>query len=94
MRLTSESWTTADFAILRLRFALLLASKCRRPLLDLMSFPVPVTLKRLATDLRVLLRAIDFGMGKVRQTIKQKGKRNQNLKVFWPGSFSANGIYP
>jgi hypothetical protein len=27
-------------------------------------FPLPVTLKRLATDLRVLLRAIDFGIGK------------------------------
>jgi hypothetical protein len=28
------------------------------------TLPVPVILKRLATDLRVLLRAIAFGIGK------------------------------
>jgi hypothetical protein len=49
---------------LRLRFDDLHWSKCRRPPRVRKILPVAVTLKRLATDLRVLLRAMGFGMGK------------------------------
>jgi hypothetical protein len=48
----------------RFLLALLLAIKWRREAWLRTTLPVPVILKRLATDLRVLLRAIDFGIGK------------------------------
>lgn len=64
MRATSDSWTSAGLAILRLSFALLLERRWRRLALERTSFPVAVTRNLLATDLRVLLRAIDFGMRK------------------------------
>jgi len=48
----------------RLRFEDLHSAKWRRKALVRFTFPEAVSLKRLATDLRVLLRAMDFGMGK------------------------------
>jgi len=47
----------------RLRFARLEDNKWRREECDRNTLPRAVILKRLATALRVLLRAIDFGMG-------------------------------
>jgi hypothetical protein len=44
--------------------------------------PLPVILKRLATDLRVLLRAIDFGIGKGREVIESAGFCKQILQGF------------
>ena len=64
MRSTSVSSTTADFAMWRFLLAFLLAIRCRREAWLRTTLPVPVILKRLATDLRVLLRAIAFGIGK------------------------------
>jgi hypothetical protein len=51
-------------ASFRFRFADLHWSKCRLPPRVRKTLPVDVTLKRLATDLRVLLRAMGFGMRK------------------------------
>jgi len=48
----------------RFLLAFLLANRCRREAWLRTTLPVPVILKRLATDLRVLLRAIAFGIGK------------------------------
>jgi len=79
MRATSVGSTTADLAILRLRFELLVARRWRRLAFVRMILPVPVTLKRLATALRVLLRAIGFGMGKVKQNIKARSARNHKI---------------
>jgi hypothetical protein len=45
--------------------------------------PLPVILKRLATDLRVLLRAIDFGIGKGREIIESAGFCKQILQDFF-----------
>ena len=64
MRGRSDSWTNEALARLRFRLADLHSSKCRLPGLLRSTFPVAVTLKRLATDLRVLLRGVFFGMGK------------------------------
>lgn len=50
----------------RFFFDFLLARRWRRLALERLILPVPVILNRLATDLRVLLPAIGFGMGKVR----------------------------
>jgi hypothetical protein len=61
-RATSVLSTRAVLPSRRLRFALLLDSRCRRDERDLKTFPRAVILKRLATDLRVLLRAMDFGI--------------------------------
>jgi hypothetical protein len=46
----------------RLRFAFFAESKCRRDDCALSTLPRAVILKRFATDLRVLLRAIGFGI--------------------------------
>jgi hypothetical protein len=46
----------------RLRFALFDDNKWRREERDLKTFPRAVILKRFATDLRVLLRAMGFGI--------------------------------
>lgn len=43
-------------------------------------------LKRLATDLRVLLRAIDFGIGKGREVIESAGFCKQILQEFFQES--------
>jgi hypothetical protein len=67
IRAPSESCTSTDLASLRFRFGDLHWSKCLRPPRVRTSLPVAVTLKRLATDLRVLLRAMGFGMGKGEQ---------------------------
>lgn len=64
MRSTTVSWTTTALAMWRFLLALLLAKRWRREALLRTTLPVAVTLKRLATDLRVLLRAMDFGMEK------------------------------
>jgi hypothetical protein len=64
MRGASEGLTKESLANWRFRFADLHSSKCRLPGLLRITFPVAVTLKRLATDLRVLLRGVVFGMGK------------------------------
>lgn len=79
MRATSVGSTTADLAILRLRLELFVARRCRRLAFVRMILPVPVILKRLATALRVLLRAIGFGIGKVRKNIKAGFSRNQKI---------------
>ena len=62
MRASSVLWTRADFAIKRLRFALLDDMRCRREACWRRTLPVAVTLNRFETDLRVLLRAIGFGI--------------------------------
>ena len=62
MRATSVSWTRAALPRRRLRFAFLDDSKCRREECALRTLPRAVILNRFATDLRVLLRAIDFGI--------------------------------
>ena len=64
MRGTSVSCTILAFANWRLRFADLHWSKWRRLAAVRFTFPEAVSLNRLATDLRVLLRAMAFGMGK------------------------------
>jgi hypothetical protein len=46
-----------------LRFALFVDNKWRREERDLKTLPRAVILKRFATDLRVLLRAMGFGIG-------------------------------
>jgi hypothetical protein len=67
MRAASESCTSPALASLRLRLADLHCNKCRRLARVRSNLPVAVTLKRLATDLRVLLRAIGFGIEKARK---------------------------
>ncbi len=62
MRAVSDSCTTTDLPSLRLFLDDLHSSRCRRPLRERTTLPVPVILKRLATAFRVLLRAMDFGM--------------------------------
>jgi hypothetical protein len=61
-RATSVSWTRAALPSRRLRFALFVDSRWRREERDLKTFPRAVILKRFATDLRVLLRAMGFGI--------------------------------
>jgi hypothetical protein len=63
IRFSSVASTTATFASCRFRFALLEASKCRRPAWARNTLPDPLTLKRLATDFFVLRLAIGFGIG-------------------------------
>ena len=64
MRATSVSCTRATLLNRRLRFAFLADSKWRRDECARNTLPRAVILKRLATDLRVLLRAIAFGIGR------------------------------
>jgi hypothetical protein len=45
-----------------LRLAFLVDNRWRRDGRDLNTLPLAVILKRFATDLRVLLRAMDFGI--------------------------------
>ncbi len=66
MRATSVLSTSAALPRWRLRFAFLDESKCLREECALKTLPRAVILKRFATDLRVLLRAIDFGIGRER----------------------------
>src|SRR5581483_6308852 len=61
-RATSVASTRAAFPRRRLRFARLEESKWRLPERARSTLPPAVILKRLATDLRVLLRAIGFGI--------------------------------
>lgn len=62
IRAISVPWTRADFAMWRFRFALFEDIRCRRDAWERNTFPVPVTLNRFETALRVLLRAMDFGI--------------------------------
>ena len=62
-RATSVSSTRAALPSRRLRFALFVDNKWRREERDLKTLPRAVILKRFATDLRVLLRAMSFGIG-------------------------------
>ena len=62
MRATSVLSTRAALLSLRLRFAFFEDSKWRRAECARNTFPRAVILNRFATDLRVLLRAIDFGI--------------------------------
>ena len=64
IRAKSVSWTRPLLANCRFFFAFLAESKCRRDACARSTLPVAVTLKRLATDLRVLLRAIGLGMSR------------------------------
>ena len=83
MRATSVTSTTTDLAIWRFLLALLEAMRWRRDALLRIILPLPVILKRLATDLRVLLRAIDFGIGKGREDIESEGLCKQILQEFF-----------
>ncbi len=62
MRATSVSCTRAALLKWRFRFALLADSKWRREECARNTLPRAVILKRFATDLRVLLRAMGFGI--------------------------------
>jgi hypothetical protein len=62
MRATSVSSTRAALLKWRFRFALFVDSKCRREECARSTLPRAVILKRFATALRVLLRAIGFGI--------------------------------
>ena|SRR5262245_51256479 len=61
-RATSVPSTRAALARRRLRFALFVDNRWRRDGRALKTLPRAVILKRFATDLRVLLRAIGFGI--------------------------------
>ena len=54
--------TRAALASRRLRFALFVDNRWRREERALKTLPPAVILKRFATDLRVLLRAMGFGI--------------------------------
>ena len=62
IRAVSVLWTSADFAMWRLRLALFDESRWRREACCRLTFPVPVILKRFETAFRVLLREIGFGI--------------------------------
>jgi hypothetical protein len=62
IRATSVSSTRAALASRRLRFALFVDKRWRREERALKILPRAVILKRFATDLRVLLRAMGFGI--------------------------------
>jgi hypothetical protein len=62
MRATSVLSTSAALLKWRFRFALFTDSKWRREECARRTLPRAVILKRFATDLRVLLRAIGFGI--------------------------------
>ena len=61
-RATSVSSTRAALPSRRLRFALFVDNRWRREERALKTLPRAVILKRFATDLRVLLRAMGFGI--------------------------------
>ena len=62
MRATSVLSTRAALLSRRLRFAFLADNRWRREECARNTLPRAVILKRFATDFRVLLRAIGFGM--------------------------------
>ena len=62
IRATSVSSTRAVLPSLRLRFAFFADNRWRREERALKTLPRAVILKRFATDLRGLLRAMGFGM--------------------------------
>ena len=66
MRATSVSCTRAALLKWRFLFALFVDSKWRRDECARNTLPRAVILKRFATDLRVLLRAIGFGISRKR----------------------------
>jgi hypothetical protein len=66
MRATSVLSTRAALLSRRLRLAFLADNKWRREACARNTLPRAVILKRFATDLRVLLRAIDFGIRQAR----------------------------
>jgi hypothetical protein len=70
-RATSVSSTRAALPSRRLRFALFVDNKWRREERDLKTLPRAVILKRFATDLRVLLRAMGFGIRREIQSRSQ-----------------------
>jgi hypothetical protein len=59
----SVTSTRAALLRWRLRLAFFVESKCLCEERALITMPLAVILKRFATDLRVLLRAIGFGIG-------------------------------
>jgi hypothetical protein len=77
MRATSVLSTRAALLSRLLRLALLADNKWRREECARNTLPCAVILKRFATDFRVLLRAIAFG-------IRAKHRRNHSSgKRFW-----------
>ena len=66
IRFSSVLWTSADFAMWRLRLALFDDNRWRREACCLLTFPVAVILNRFETAFRVLLRAIGFGIRRAR----------------------------
>lgn len=66
MRATSVSSTSAALLKWRFLFALFDDIKCRREECARSTLPRAVILKRFETDLRVLLRAIAFGISQER----------------------------
>jgi hypothetical protein len=77
MRATSVSSTRAALPKWRFRFAFFPDSKCRREECARSTLPRAVILNRFATDLRVLLRAIGFGIR--REDSRQLGFNNRLL---------------
>jgi hypothetical protein len=77
MRATSVSSTRAALLKWRFRFALFTDSKCLREECARSTLPRAVILNRFATDLRVLLRAIGFGIR--RQDSRPLGFHNRLL---------------
>ena len=78
IRATSVSSTRAALPSRRLRFALFVDNKWRREERALKTLPRAVTLKRFATDLRVLLRAMGFG---IRLEINSRGRNDKRFIV-------------
>ena len=70
---------------MRLRFALFADKRWRREERALKTLPPAVILKRFATDLRVLLRAMGFGI----RGENNSRRRNDKRFVRWPSALDA-----
>ena len=78
------SSTRAALPSRRLRFALFVDNRWRREERDLKTFPRAVILKRFATALRVLLRAIDFGIRRKVNSGRRNDKRFIVVRLYQP----------
>jgi hypothetical protein len=74
----------------RLRFALLDDSRWRREERPLKTFPRAVILNRFATDLRVLLRAIGFG---IRGDLNSSGRNDKRFIAMSVAPLNVLGMY-
>jgi len=80
-------------ASFRFRFADLQWSKCRLPLRVRNTLPVDVILTRLATDLRVLLRAMGFGMRKGPKASESSSSGNEKFSTRNPIRCAADRMF-